>query len=66
MFTEIEFVKSEYQLRNAKFNNKKEVEGYTVQVPNILDRAVMALRNALTGRHAAKPASLNRRAAMAK
>ena len=54
MFNEIKMVQSEFELRNAKYNNMKEVEGFTVQVPNVIDRAVMALRAMLT-KHTPQP-----------
>lgn len=50
MFNEIQIAQAEYQLRNAKYNNHKEVEGFTVQVPNVIDRALMALRALLANR----------------
>jgi hypothetical protein len=50
MFNEIKIAQAEFQHRNAKFNNLKEVEGMTVQVPNVIDRAVMAVRKALANR----------------
>ena len=54
MYNEIKMVQSEFELRNAKYNNLKEVEGCTVQVPNVIDRAVMAVRALLVNR-APKP-----------
>ena len=40
----------EHELRNAKFNNAQVIEGVSVSVPNIIDRALAALRNALAQR----------------
>ena len=37
----------EHELRNAKFNNAHTIEGITVDVPNVFDRALAALRDAL-------------------
>lgn len=69
MFNVFKIAQAEYHIRNAKFNSTHDVEGMTVQVPNILDRAVLALRAALAGRTPqAKQtrAPLNRRATVAK
>jgi hypothetical protein len=49
MFNTIQIAQAEYQARNARLNASKEVEGMTVQAPNIVDRAVLAIRAALTG-----------------
>ncbi|HEY3341530.1 MAG TPA: hypothetical protein VGK81_05910 [Anaerolineae bacterium] len=53
MFYTIQIVQAEYQARNARLNASKEVEGILVQAPNIVDRAVLAVRAALTGHRAA-------------
>jgi hypothetical protein len=58
MFNEIKMVQAEFLIRNAKYNNMKEAEGFTVQVPNVIDRAVMAVRKALTNQ-LAKPRQTN-------
>jgi hypothetical protein len=39
-------VRVEHELRNAKFNNAQAIEGVTVSVPNVFDRALAALRHA--------------------
>jgi hypothetical protein len=49
MFYTIQIAQAEYQARNARLNASKEVEGMTVQAPNIVDRAVLAIRAALAG-----------------
>jgi hypothetical protein len=53
MFNEIKIAQSEHQIRNAKYNRMHEVEGMTVVVPNIFDRALQAVRTALTSRSTA-------------
>ncbi len=69
MFNEIQIAQAEYRVRNAKFNHAQEVEGVTVQVPNVLDRALWAVRTALA-RHTTKATqsskALTRGAAVAK
>ena len=44
MYYELQIAQREFEIHNAKYNNPKVVEGYTVQVPNVIDRAVMAVR----------------------
>jgi hypothetical protein len=53
MFDVIQISRAEYKLKNARLNNWKVVEGTIVQVPNIFDRAVLAIRAAFTGRRPA-------------
>ncbi len=48
MFNEIKIAQAEFQIRNAKLNTAHEVEGVTVAVPNVFDRALQALRAALS------------------
>ncbi len=48
MYYEIMIAREEFKVRNAKLNAAHEVEGVTVVVPNIVDRALLALRAALT------------------
>ena len=48
-----QIAQAEFKAFEAKFNNRRTPEGVTVIVPNILDRALAALRNALTGRKTA-------------
>ena len=49
MFNELQMAQAEYILRNAKYNTNA-AEGATVRVPNLIDRAVLAVRNMLQGR----------------
>jgi hypothetical protein len=49
MFDVIQISQAEYQLENARRSNSREVEGTIVQVPNIFDRAVFAVRAVLAG-----------------
>jgi hypothetical protein len=58
MYFELLIAQREFQIRNAKMNTWQEVEGITVQVPNVIDRAVMALR-ALLVNHTPKPRQTN-------
>ncbi len=41
---EYNIARSEHQARNAKLNNRTEVEGITVTRPSLLERALAALR----------------------
>jgi hypothetical protein len=50
MFDVIQISRAEYKLKNARLNDWEVVEGTIVQVPNIFDRAVLAIRTVLTGR----------------
>ncbi len=50
LFNELNIAQAEYQTRNAKYNRNNEVEGVTVVVPSIVERALQALRTALAGR----------------
>lgn len=50
MFDVIQISRAEYKLKNARLNDWKVVEGTIVQVPNIFDRAVLAIRATLSGR----------------
>ncbi len=49
MFDVIQISRAEYKLKNARLNDWEVVEGTIVQVPNIFDRAVLAIRTVLTG-----------------
>ena len=53
MFDVIQISRAEYKLKNARLNDWEVVEGTIVQVPNIFDRAVLAIRAAFTGRRPA-------------
>jgi hypothetical protein len=55
MFDMFLIAKSEYQLRNAKFNKTNEVEGVTVQVPNIIDHVVLVMQALLAHRASRTP-----------
>jgi hypothetical protein len=48
---ENKIAQAEHVAYEAKLN-RPETEGVTVQVPNIIDRALMALRNVMTRRAA--------------
>ncbi len=48
MYYEIMIAREEFRVRNARLNATHEVEGVTVVVPGIVDRALQALRTALT------------------
>jgi hypothetical protein len=55
MFDMFLIAKAEYQMRNAKFNKMNEVEGVTVHVPNIIDRAVLVMQALLAHRTSRTP-----------
>ena len=50
MYFELLIAQREFQIRNSKFDKWQEVEGLTVLMPNVIDRAVMAVRKALANR----------------
>ncbi len=50
MFNEILIAKAEHQLRNAQLARTQDMEGVTVTVPNVIDRALQALHDVFMGR----------------
>ena len=50
MFYEFEIAKAKHAELDAKYTHPREVEGVTVRVPNILDRAVWAVQAVLAHR----------------
>ena len=68
MYDMLRIAALEYQIRNGKLSKVNEIEGVTMQVPNILDRAVVALR-ALVAKHtpkASQPLTMRQSGAIAK
>ncbi len=47
MYPEQQIARAKYAELQAQFDNVKVVEGTTVEVPNLFDRAILALGNAL-------------------